>query len=1698
MPPPKPHYRAFISYSHRDAKWAKWLHRSLERYVVPIDAFAPEDRLEKDGSKRSRRLKPVFRDRDELSVSGSLADAIRVALESSENLIVLCSPDSAKSQYVNSEIELFRSLHPDNDKKIYALIVEGEPPECFPPVLTVGGIEPIAADAREEGDGKSDAKLKLIAGMLGVGFDRLKRRAAKRQRNRLLVMVALVSAVAVMTTALAVRATRAEHKANIQEKASRARVLAATEPVKALALALDTAEEEQALKGTVSAPVMSSLLHTLETGRETAFYSSGSLYEIIDCVPSPDGTLIAYTSPNGVYVVDRSSGLIREIFRGPEEAPVRRIAFGPKGKLMVLGDAQGKLIMLRIDGQKVLWERQAYAGSVNGLAWLASTGQIVSCEGGGLIRFWTGEGEQAAPDLTLPVGSVGAFAVRPDGKSAAAAASEMAAGNGAWMIDFKSGKTTKLKTGDDVLHALVFDSSGSRLAGAGLDRVIQFWDHQGQPLGGTIRTAHEGAINSLAFHPFEPLIVSGSEDGTLRVYTESGNLAFAPLHGHTKAIRSISFDPVGLNAVSAAEDGSVRTWDFNGLQAAAPIRVGINSRVLLFHPDGTRLAAGSMDGKIRFYAYPSGELLRTIEAHAGPCNLLEPLPDGSGFASTASEVNEVKFFSWEGESDGAVFRDPGGRIHVIAAHPRDPVLFVVGSSGELYQLALPSLSVLRQDSFSGKDGGVDWHSGLAVLPESGALLLRANTVISIRGIENPAKLSAQEGSLQSAYLQKFRFALSPDRKLVLTGGHLETGRSVLNLYRLPELERIGEIELPWDAVHIASISHSGREVSLVSKEGKLQFLSLKGEAIGPVLRAHGHDPRGFALHPKEEVLATTGGDGWIRFWNFGEEAWMRTARIRLGRSKASSARTTSLLARTASSLLSRKPNSEGRSIDGRVVFPEAGISLKIPQGWAQFDPRALALFERLVAAAGSVDAKRVKMRGAFSRGDEVQFRIFGAPNFYIGTAEEFRGAESFAKQLPEFQDKLQGLANKQSRKLGLASDIVFGKPQWNADLHAFVFEGGGKSSDGSLIRMKAWFVPTQSHTVAIICFGDSILAREVEAIMQSIEIDEAIAPGEEEYARAEETLEAALTSYEQNVTRRRESKQDLKRFLALHKKWNEEQRSGKIDQALSTCSEALVLMNKWTQKSDPKSGEMVIVDWANFSLYEVAALHGMATLYIINKDADSAKKVANQAMDLLEGYRRVLSDRDATNFHHMEALCSQDLCRVAEMQKNYPTAVDWMKISVAAHRMKIKTDSKKDAAKLITLANAIALLGEMQRKNGEYTAAVSSAKQAIKVAKSMPESVRSKYWAKAVSGYYRVIASASQSAGKGEEGIAAAKNSLAFVEDSRSAFSNDPRFRWEVDAARYRVMNAILHHDKDRWREVIELLRMGNEELASIREVAEEGDLKGIDIQRIEGDRRRFLALQLWDRAAVTKKEGGSPVEELSYLDQAVIEVEEAARLSPGKRADDYLQTVYHKRGDFYIRAGKHKESAGDLAKQIAALRRQASRDEAVERKLSLALALNSWASTREKVGELDEAQPAIDEALKILESVVGAKPEDFRAKGYLISVSNVAIRVATKIKDPESVQSLRARRMVLAEDLMAREDVGAQPLTQAFYAYSGDANYQRYGKIGEPEEWIALYEKAIEVTDRIQETAQLSDNIRKSLEICVSAIKELRASEAK
>lgn len=200
-------YKAFISYSHRDEQWVSWLHRALESYRLPRKLV---------GNKTSAgvvpaRIRPVFRDRDDLSSASDLSSTVKQALSDSENLIVVCSPDAAASRWVNEEIRHFAGLGRQN--RIFCVIVDGEPASagtvstCFPAALAEIGLqEPLAADIRKWADGKHLSKLKLVSGMLGLPLDQLRRRdLQKRQKVWALAAVASIAVAAILITAITAR-----------------------------------------------------------------------------------------------------------------------------------------------------------------------------------------------------------------------------------------------------------------------------------------------------------------------------------------------------------------------------------------------------------------------------------------------------------------------------------------------------------------------------------------------------------------------------------------------------------------------------------------------------------------------------------------------------------------------------------------------------------------------------------------------------------------------------------------------------------------------------------------------------------------------------------------------------------------------------------------------------------------------------------------------------------------------------------------------------------------------------------------------------------------------------------------------------------------------------------------------------------------------------------------------------------------------------------------------------------------------------------------------------------------------------------------------------------------------------------------------------------------------------------------------------
>ena len=180
-------YFAFISYSSHDIAWGKKLQKKLEGYRMPSTLCSEH------GWQRNP-IKPVFFAPTDIQ-PGDLDEELKERLKASRNLIVICSPHSAKSDWVGKEIAFFHSLK--RASNIHFFIVDGIPhsgnseTECFNPIIKTLEIPEILGANIHEKVFKSPwlnrerAYIQLITKLLGVEFDSIWQRHRRLLRQKI-------------------------------------------------------------------------------------------------------------------------------------------------------------------------------------------------------------------------------------------------------------------------------------------------------------------------------------------------------------------------------------------------------------------------------------------------------------------------------------------------------------------------------------------------------------------------------------------------------------------------------------------------------------------------------------------------------------------------------------------------------------------------------------------------------------------------------------------------------------------------------------------------------------------------------------------------------------------------------------------------------------------------------------------------------------------------------------------------------------------------------------------------------------------------------------------------------------------------------------------------------------------------------------------------------------------------------------------------------------------------------------------------------------------------------------------------------------------------------------------------------------------------------------------------------------------------
>ncbi|MEJ2153830.1 MAG: TIR domain-containing protein [Desulfobacteraceae bacterium] len=593
---PEYRYWAFISYSHKDEASAAWLHRALESYRLPKHIPGQEAY----GEEIPRRLFPIFRDRDELPGSSDLGARLREALAASRSLIVVCSPQARQSKWVNEEIETFNRL--GRSDRVFCVIVSGDPgstdPDlnCLPAALRQ---EPLACDLRKGAERRHDAKLRLVAGIVGLPFDALKRR--DRQRRRRLAIGGSIAAVLLLAGISVISWFGLEQRAMARARTLAAASVNATEleknPVAGLKLAIAAAERSPTVEAvealTLALAYQRSLVilehnnavsgasfshdgrRILTCGRDAAArvwdVASGQVVHTLGepgsdartCVFSPDGSAIVTLPEKGSPLLwDSATGRLRKRLEGHPEG-ARLVRFSPTGKKILSADKEGIVRIWDSTTGRLEKAVQVSDAGVRAAFLVAGGTELVVLTQHGIASVWDWRAASRIQQFGETLTWVDDALVSPDGKRLLINNYQYrpylwALSNPARFIDGAMAMPH--------VRGAAFSADSSTLALGGGDGFVTVFDAtEGYQIK---RLQHPDQVSSLAFSPDGRLLVTAAD--AIRIWSTpvlGGGVdnEIATLRGHAGWTRVVGFAPGDSSKILTigSEDHTVRIWDIS-------------------------------------------------------------------------------------------------------------------------------------------------------------------------------------------------------------------------------------------------------------------------------------------------------------------------------------------------------------------------------------------------------------------------------------------------------------------------------------------------------------------------------------------------------------------------------------------------------------------------------------------------------------------------------------------------------------------------------------------------------------------------------------------------------------------------------------------------------------------------------------------------------------------------------------------------------------------------------------------------------------------------------------------------------------------------------------------------------------------------------------------------------------------------------
>ena len=183
---------------------------------------------------------------------------------------------------------------------------------------------------------------------------------------------------------------------------------------------------------------------------------------------------------------------------------------------------------------------------------------------------------------------------------------------------------------------LAISPDGSAIVSGWDDGKIRVFLPQSGKLVRVINNAHTGAVTAIACTNLSRDLVSGGEDGRLRIW-RSGRM-LCSLKEHKAAISAIQVRPDDLEMVSASEDGSCIVWDVPGQCRANAFFATTQFRSIRYHPDESQFITVGSDRKITYWDAVSCAAIREVDGSNADIFAVDVDGDGARFVSAGDDM----------------------------------------------------------------------------------------------------------------------------------------------------------------------------------------------------------------------------------------------------------------------------------------------------------------------------------------------------------------------------------------------------------------------------------------------------------------------------------------------------------------------------------------------------------------------------------------------------------------------------------------------------------------------------------------------------------------------------------------------------------------------------------------------------------------------------------------------------------------------------------------------------------------------------------------------------------------------------------------------------------------------------------------------------------------------------------------------------